>query len=82
MVVARWESRGGKHWVEAEIDPDTEYGGYRSNSGGGTTGTVGRTAAIAAVKAKVDAGYFLPDAAKTPMREISVVRWTGGPGSG
>jgi len=37
-VVARWQSRGGKHWVEMYQD---QYGfGYRADGGGGSFGNV------------------------------------------
>lgn len=71
VVVARWESRGGRHWVEATCTPDAfRFGGYRGSNGGGNLGTEGITGTIAAVQKKVDAGRFLPDAAKLPMKRV------------
>jgi hypothetical protein len=71
MVIARWESVGGAHWVEAIVTPDSfRFGGYRANNACGSTGTEGIPDTLAAVQKKVDSGYFLPDAAKLPMRRV------------
>jgi hypothetical protein len=68
IVVARWESRSGKHWVELEWLTRTHYG-YRANGSGGLLASgLTREAAIAEMKRRVDAGLFQPDNAKTPMR--------------
>jgi hypothetical protein len=45
--VARWESRGGKHWLELYRD---ELGyTYRSSSGGGNLGNLGSDPECAAL---------------------------------
>lgn len=68
-IIARWESRGGAHWVELYRD---EYGyGYSANDASGFLGRLATDShAILLVGDKVDSGYFLPDAARTPMRRI------------
>jgi hypothetical protein len=81
-IIARWESRGGKHWVELYAD---EHGyGYDGNGCGGDFhprtklcifGSIPASSdshARALMQAKVDSGYFLPDDAKTPMRSCNV----------
>jgi hypothetical protein len=67
QIVARWDSKTGKHWVIATVSVPEGYGGYKSPSAGGSTGTLGAEATIAEVERKVKSGYFLPDSAKTPM---------------
>lgn len=62
-IIGRWESKTGKHWVELYADCT-----YKSADAGGCLGNISQHAAIAAMQAKVDNGYFLPDSAKTPMR--------------
>ena len=66
QIVARWESKTGKHWVNATVSPEG-YGGYHSPGAGGSTGTLGPEAVIEEVGRMVARGYFLPDSAKTPM---------------
>ena len=68
-VIARWESPRGKHWVELLA---FENGGfcYRGNGCGGSMVQHSLPEAIAAMQEKVDTGYFLPDSAKIPMREV------------
>ena len=68
-VLARWESRSRKHWVILEYT-ETGAGIYRSNDAGGCLGRMGEAEALIAMQAKVDSGYFLPDAAKTPMHRV------------
>ena len=69
-TIARWESRGGKHWVELYID---EHGyGYDGNGCGGSILASSDSHARALMQVKVDSGYFLPDDAKTPMRSCNV----------
>jgi hypothetical protein len=68
MIVARWQSRGGAHWVELHA---FDNGGffYRGNGcGGNMTATLDQSAAVAQIQQRVDAGEFLPDAARVPMR--------------
>lgn len=63
-VVARWESRSGKYWVEVYDD-----GGYSSPGADGARNTVEAT--IAFVKEMVnEGGYFDPSAAKTTMKRV------------
>jgi len=69
MVVARWESRGGAHWVELQ-DNAGQYS-YVGNGCGGILGPVASVqAAVLNLQARVDSGYFLPDNAKLPMVRI------------
>ena len=68
MIIARWESRGGKHWVELE---QTEFGfSYRGNGCGGVMAAKKEYDALQELMVKVNSGYFLPDSAKTPMRRV------------
>ena len=67
-IIARWESRGGKHY--AELHHDGEHAFYRGNGCGGNMGLISCDAAIGELQAKVDSVYCLPDSAKTPMRRV------------
>ena len=80
--IARWESRGGKYWVDLFFDPcftlangqtvvDAHYRG--EGCGGGITAQT-ETEAIAAVQAQIDRGYFQADANKTPTHRVEVTR--------
>ena len=80
-ALARWESRGGKHWVELHKSicppgrlPCSPSYSYSSCNGGGNLGTVraidAEKAAVAIMQARVDSGYFLPDDAKLPMKRV------------
>lgn len=64
-LLARWESKGGKYWVEVYGDERGQT--YRSDDGGGNLGNIGEDAAIEQVEKRVLRGDFLPDRAKTPM---------------
>ena len=65
-LIARWESKSGKHWVELYED---EHGW--SYSSPGACGSLGLCdVAIQAMQQRVDDGYFLPDNAKTPMKRV------------
>ena len=76
--VARWESRSRKHWVELSAcsygTVDTPFRGicwsYESPDAGGTVEATNDAEAIRAVQSKVDAGYFQPDANRTPMQRV------------
>jgi hypothetical protein len=80
--IARWESRGGKYWVDLFFNPafhlcngtdvvDAHYRG--DNCGGGVDGVSTEAEAIAAIQTRyVDRGYFQADANKTPMRRVAV----------
>lgn len=78
MMVARWESRSGKHYVELFYNPefkladgriviDAHYSAPRA-SGGITAASLDD--AIAKMEARVATGYFQPDANKTPMKRV------------
>jgi len=64
-LLARWESKGGKYWVEVYSDETGQT--YRSDDGGGNLGNIGEDAAIEQVEKRVLRGDFLPDRARTPM---------------
>lgn len=68
--IARWESKGGKYWASLFSDGVAVW--YSSDSGGGSFGKVSEADGLIAMQAKVDSGYFLPDAAKTPMKKVEV----------
>lgn len=67
-VIARWESKTGKHWAELYHDGIAAF--YRGEGCGGNMGVCSIDTAITQLQAKVDSGYFLPYSAKTPMRRI------------
>jgi len=70
--IAKWESPKGKYWVVLRrgnvytAGVDYYYGG--SGCGGGLGFLHSDAEAIAAMQRKVDAGQFLPDKARMPMR--------------
>jgi len=70
FVVARWQSRGGKHWV------DLRHGrydyGYAANGAGGSVCNPNLTIeeAVLVVEAMLARGCFLPDNAVLPMKRI------------
>lgn len=66
--IARWESRSGKHWVD--LLHDGEHASYRSEDCGGFLGRITEAEAIERLTAKVQSGYFQPDANKTPMQQV------------
>ena len=66
-TIAKWESRNGHHAVELVDYEDGAYG-YSGRGCGGCLGVMTREAAIARIESMVVQGYFLPDAAKRPMR--------------
>jgi hypothetical protein len=70
MIVARWESKSGKHWVELTR---SEYGvSYSAPQAGGTFANPCTDAeAIADMAQRVALGYFQPDANKTPMKRVA-----------
>jgi hypothetical protein len=69
IVVARWESRSGKHWVDLYAYPDSGHG-YKAPGCGGFLGVMDEAAALAIMEQKVADGYFQPDANVTPMRRV------------
>ena len=80
--IARWESRGGKYWVDLYFNPCFYFcdgttavdAHYRSdNSSGGVDNVSTEAEAIAAMQIRyVDRGYFQADANKTPMHRVEV----------
>jgi hypothetical protein len=80
--IARWESRGGRYWVDLYFNPcfhlangtdvvDAHYRGI--GCGGGVDGVSTEAEAIAAMQQRyVDRGYFQADANKTPMHRVEV----------
>lgn len=79
-LIARWESRSGKHWVDLYFNPAFQLANgnvvidahYKApGCGGGITAT-SEAEAIQAMQARVDSGYFQPDANKTPMHRVGV----------
>jgi hypothetical protein len=81
-LIARWESRGGKYWVNLYFNPafhlcngtdivDAHYRG--DNCSGGVDGVKTESEAIAAMQSRyIDRGYFQADANKTPMHRVEV----------
>ena len=60
----RYESKGGKYWVEVdEFVDDFGYVNWRSSSGIGRISPEG-------FQARLDDGYFQADANTTPMRKV------------
>ena len=72
IVLARWKSRGGAHYVELRKSADCYS--YRGNGCGGSLGGVkSDEEALAIMQAQVDSGYFLPDRAKLPMERVGPI---------
>ena len=80
--IARWESRGGKYWVDLFFNPAFHLcngqtvvdARYRGNGCGGPVNGQTETEAIAAMQIQIDRGYFQADANKTPMHRVEVIR--------
>lgn len=80
--IARWESRGGKYWVDLFYNPcfhlmngtDVVDAHYRGRGCGGGIDASSESEAITAMQARIDRGGFQPDAAKTPMVRVSICR--------
>jgi len=77
-LIARWESRSGKHWVDLYFNPafkladgrivtDAHYQGVRC--GGGIQADSPETA-ITAMETLIARGGFQYDANKTPMKRV------------
>lgn len=67
VILGRWESTRGKHWVE--LYKDSLGYTYQSNNGGGNMGSLpDDQTAIKQLEDKINSGYFLPDVAKNPMK--------------
>lgn len=70
-VIARWESKRGKDWVELYEQIVGVYVsgyGYESRNGGGWMGRVSREQAVSEIQRRVAAGCFCSQAA--PMRKV------------
>ena len=81
IPVARWESVGGKYWVElchypafrfadGTVKPAATYTGPGCM---GSLGIISEPDAIAEMQQRVDTGQFQADANKTPMRRLTRV---------
>ena len=65
-VIARWESKRGKDWVQVYQD---DYGfGYEARNGGGWFGSATREQAMAEIQRQMEMGCFCSQ--KTPMRKV------------
>lgn len=64
-LVARWESKSGKHWVEVYDSPQGQS--YSASGGAGGWFYDGPEAMMARMTNRVAMGDFQPDSAKTPM---------------
>ena len=79
-LIARWESRGGKYWVNLYFNPafhlangtDMVDAHYCDDRSGGPVDGQTESEAIAAMQTCVDRGYFQADANKTPMHRVEV----------
>ena len=78
--IARWESRSGKHWVELFYNPAFKLADgrtvvdahYCAPGCGGSVVANTESEAIDALQSRVGAGYFQPDANKTPMHRVAL----------
>jgi hypothetical protein len=68
QIIARWESKSGKHY--AELYEDRWGFGYTSNKAGGFLGSISRGTALEIMNGKIVMGYFQPDKNKTPMKQV------------
>jgi len=69
IILARWKSRGGKHYVELHKSAfGYSYNG--NNCGGNLDAFASDEAAVACIQELIDSGYFLPDSAKLPMKRV------------
>ncbi len=77
--IARWESRGGKYWVDLYFNPEFKLASgqiivdahYSGTGCGGGVPAQSESEAITHMQGKVDSGYFQADANKTPMRRVA-----------
>jgi hypothetical protein len=67
-IVARWESKTSKHWVEVYYDTDITYKGHGYTAPGacGWFGDVSAREAIVEIEGRL--ANFQPDSNKTPMK--------------
>ena len=78
-LIARWESRGGKYWVNLFFNPcfhlcngtDVVDAHYRGDNCGGPVDGQTEAEAITTMQIRVDRGYFQADANKTPMHRVN-----------
>jgi hypothetical protein len=70
MILAKWESKSGKHWVILNRE---EWGvSYSAPQAGGTfANPITDEEAIAEMAKRVALGYFQPDANTTPMKRVA-----------
>jgi hypothetical protein len=67
-VIARWESKSKKHWVDLEKD---QWGfAYSSPGSGGSLGRISKDEALLEMERRVNMGLFQPDKNKTPMVRV------------
>ena len=79
-LIARWDSRGGKYWVDLYFNPafhlangtDMVDARYRGDNCSGPVDGQTESEAIVAMQTRVDRGYFQADANKTPMHRVDV----------
>ena len=71
VCVGRWESRGGKHYVELWWGRYDYH--YHSNNASGSVCNpkLPLDQALTVMQAKLDRGMFLPDVAVVPMKRVS-----------
>lgn len=74
VCVGRWESEGGKYWVE--LLHGTDGWGYNSADCNGDVcgGLVTANAAKAVLQSKIDRGMFVPNLAFLPMTKMEPKR--------
>lgn len=71
QVIARWESKRGKDWVEVYEQTssfDVSGYGYDCRNGGGWMGHIPRDAALLLIERRVLTGDFCSQ--KSPMRKV------------
>ncbi len=69
-LIARWESKSGKHWVELERYGDTDGYTYHSPGSGGVFYVASIQEAFNFIHAKLEKNLFQPGKNKTPMRRV------------
>jgi hypothetical protein len=78
-LLGRWESRGGKYWVELHsgyfspiANPETLIYSARYSGAdcGGSLSAGSDHEAMIEIERRIAAGYFQADANKTPMRRV------------
>lgn len=70
-LIARWESKSGKHWADMlATTGHPRYFTYTAPGCGGSFGEASLDASLKAMQEKVDDNFFQPDANKTPMEMV------------